>query len=318
MKRSATEANLLNSENRQNKIVVRLCSIKIPTSGISLENIVNPDKILDQLLCPICKNLFWDPVQTRCQHLFCKYCINEWIKRSPKCPTCRAFSPNVKHCEIISKVIKEIKIKCQNKGCKETPTYSNYITHLKKCSYRQYECLSEGCNYKGNLKEVKNHCLACKNRIIDCQYCHNPVKYCEFELHSKTVCTQEYECPNCHSKMQRGQYFSQHYDAKGENVNCLKAQVKYYEKKYKKLGQKYKVAERRFKDEKDEMSISFNEKRHKYHKIMNKLNNENNKLRQENVSLRDIVDNDEDSISLLYKKFKERKRNMNSINIDAM
>lgn len=51
---------------------------------------------------------------------------------------------------------------------------------------------------------------------------------------------------------------------------------------------------------------------------MNKLNNENNKWRQENVSLRDIVDNDEDSISLLYKKFKERKRNMNSINIDAM
>ncbi|TTA69411.1 Tripartite motif-containing protein 35 [Bagarius yarrelli] len=46
----------------------------------------------DQLSCPVCCEIFADPVVLRCSHSFCRTCLNQfWSKKSPKreCPVCR-------------------------------------------------------------------------------------------------------------------------------------------------------------------------------------------------------------------------------------
>lgn len=46
----------------------------------------------DQLSCPVCCEIFADPVVLRCSHSFCRTCLNEfWTKKPAKreCPVCR-------------------------------------------------------------------------------------------------------------------------------------------------------------------------------------------------------------------------------------
>ncbi|PWA13862.1 hypothetical protein CCH79_00019210 [Gambusia affinis] len=52
-----------------------------------------PPKSLD-LCCPICKDIFRDPVDLLCSHSFCRECLNNWWKDkiTPNCPICRRIS----------------------------------------------------------------------------------------------------------------------------------------------------------------------------------------------------------------------------------
>ncbi|XP_035380764.1 E3 ubiquitin-protein ligase TRIM39 isoform X3 [Electrophorus electricus] len=46
----------------------------------------------DQLSCPVCCEIFSDPVVLRCSHSFCRACLHQfWSKKGPKrdCPVCR-------------------------------------------------------------------------------------------------------------------------------------------------------------------------------------------------------------------------------------
>uniref|UniRef100_UPI0037E759BB nuclear factor 7, ovary-like n=1 Tax=Semicossyphus pulcher TaxID=241346 RepID=UPI0037E759BB len=46
------------------------------------------------LSCPICHDIFTDPVVLSCSHSFCKGCLKEWWrgKQSPECPCCKRRS----------------------------------------------------------------------------------------------------------------------------------------------------------------------------------------------------------------------------------
>ncbi|XP_029966661.1 zinc-binding protein A33-like [Salarias fasciatus] len=49
----------------------------------------------EDCICPICCDLFTDPVLLSCGHSFCKYCQTEWWKQSssPICPVCKVVFP---------------------------------------------------------------------------------------------------------------------------------------------------------------------------------------------------------------------------------
>ncbi|ODM97122.1 hypothetical protein Ocin01_09555 [Orchesella cincta] len=51
---------------------------------------------LEDCVCPICLEYFIDVVQTRCQHRFCKFCLENWFRISNhrRCPTCRGNVEN--------------------------------------------------------------------------------------------------------------------------------------------------------------------------------------------------------------------------------
>lgn len=45
--------------------------------------------------CPVCCDIFKDPVVLLCGHSFCKYCLKEWWRQSSlqACPVCKEIFP---------------------------------------------------------------------------------------------------------------------------------------------------------------------------------------------------------------------------------
>ena len=46
-------------------------------------------KIISDVLCGVCHEMFIDPVALPCGHAFCEFCIRMWFKRTRGCPVCR-------------------------------------------------------------------------------------------------------------------------------------------------------------------------------------------------------------------------------------
>ncbi|XP_028446277.1 nuclear factor 7, ovary-like [Perca flavescens] len=49
----------------------------------------------EELSCPVCRDIFKDPVLLPCSHSFCSACVDKWwmAKRRRECPVCKAVSP---------------------------------------------------------------------------------------------------------------------------------------------------------------------------------------------------------------------------------
>ena len=58
--------------------------------GWDVKRFVDTERIVDDLLCSICTDVIQDPVQTPCDHSFCKPCIETWLESGNKtCPVDR-------------------------------------------------------------------------------------------------------------------------------------------------------------------------------------------------------------------------------------
>ncbi|KAJ7996231.1 hypothetical protein DPEC_G00234900 [Dallia pectoralis] len=58
--------------------------------GTELENLHAFMDLEDHLCCPICTEMFTEPVSLDCQHTFCKSCIEQSLKTLQQCPICRS------------------------------------------------------------------------------------------------------------------------------------------------------------------------------------------------------------------------------------
>ena len=58
--------------------------------GWDLDRFVDKDRIAEHLICSICTEVMEDPLQTPCEHSFCKECINRWLSGGQRvCPVDR-------------------------------------------------------------------------------------------------------------------------------------------------------------------------------------------------------------------------------------
>uniref|UniRef100_A0A3P8QKH0 RING-type domain-containing protein n=1 Tax=Astatotilapia calliptera TaxID=8154 RepID=A0A3P8QKH0_ASTCA len=50
----------------------------------------------EDLCCPVCQEVFRDPVILSCSHSFCKDCLKRWWRERPthECPVCKEISVN--------------------------------------------------------------------------------------------------------------------------------------------------------------------------------------------------------------------------------
>jgi Lon protease-like protein len=57
----------------------------------NIQNVIEKDKLLDDLCCPICFRLFSEPLTLRCGHSYCRACITRALSSKPiqECPLCR-------------------------------------------------------------------------------------------------------------------------------------------------------------------------------------------------------------------------------------
>ncbi|XP_016356746.1 RING finger protein 151-like [Sinocyclocheilus anshuiensis] len=121
------------------------------TGGYEVEQFVDtPD---DDLICVICRAVLRCPVRLKCNHVFCKECILQWMKRQVKCP----FK--------LSKSIGRLAIKCRNaqQGCRATFRISNEYLHISSCPYEWQLCPHEGCGQQVLRKDAQAHDQSCSH-----------------------------------------------------------------------------------------------------------------------------------------------------------
>ena len=64
--------------------------------GINKENLLSDEHHASHFSCAICQDLSESPVTLACSHVFCEFCIGEYVARcldrqqNALCPTCRA------------------------------------------------------------------------------------------------------------------------------------------------------------------------------------------------------------------------------------
>ena len=108
----------------------------------------NQEKCLDDLRCPICFNIFEDPImELPNQHIMCRKCLMNYSKKLNN----NILDPFLLFCPFCKTQIKEI----------ITP---RFVINL--LNYVEMKCLSEyqneKCDWKGNAIEYYNHLKDCE------------------------------------------------------------------------------------------------------------------------------------------------------------
>lgn len=135
------------------------------------------DKIEDNYLCSICREIVRNPLNLSCPHLVCQLCINRSVKN--ECPECREkFIPNKSSViKFIQQNLSTKKIKCifNDKGCKWVGTIGtnerNLGIHLSEC---EYNCVRKCkyCSKKINIYEEDEHDAICLDKEVECEHCN--------------------------------------------------------------------------------------------------------------------------------------------------
>lgn len=137
----------------------------------------------DELKCPVCFELFKDPVITRdCAHSFCRMCYIKSLETRQNCPTCRAptFNDSIHPNRIVAGIIDQLPIHCKY-GTKQSGNNGEWCAatgpnvcpaiikrslrreHEKSCAFATIACPHHhrGCSFNGIRVELETHMKTC-------------------------------------------------------------------------------------------------------------------------------------------------------------
>ena len=102
--------------------------------SLDSEQVINKPLLdaLDEIAnCNICKNIVWNPMEcNKCEHCFCKSCIDNWLSQSHTCPfKCSGMS--FKESRMARSMLSNLLFKCNK--CGEVVKYENYENHVLSC-----------------------------------------------------------------------------------------------------------------------------------------------------------------------------------------
>ena len=123
---------------------------------------------IEDLKCPICLELVFEPVLTSCGHLICQRCV----KGQTNCPTCRCGLQCMRD-QFNERRVKGLKVKCPNWG--------------------------KGCLWHGDLGDTAQHTSTnCQMQIVSCPMgCQEEIVRGRLQEHGKTCPQRAYKCPHC-------------------------------------------------------------------------------------------------------------------------
>ena len=99
--------------------------------------ISNSQTVSPTLQCAICMDLVMNPVECKnCSKLFCKYCIDNWLKNSKECPNKHEFAKKEELDGWIIAALSKIFIKCPYKSCGYDYAYKCWTAHVKVCKFK--------------------------------------------------------------------------------------------------------------------------------------------------------------------------------------
>lgn len=129
------------------------------------------DQTIEQdFVCSICFGVFFDPVQDKCEHLFCRDCIFGWLEKNDathltgRCPLCLdqiAWADMRPASRIVKSLLSNLEIRCKFKehGCARLVKYDLINDHERDCKFR---LLPKGCgatliNSQGLSQDYTTH-----------------------------------------------------------------------------------------------------------------------------------------------------------------
>ena len=142
--------------------------------GIDVERFVD---VNPELICSICQEVFDNPMETPCRHVFCSSCIYNWVNRSitreNNCPTCRNKVGHHSIREalpIIRNILAKQKMRCEffELGCKEVVLMDKMKLHLEICPFQPIPCCHDKCDEMVMRQNIEKHERSCVKRKIVC------------------------------------------------------------------------------------------------------------------------------------------------------
>ena len=148
-------------------------------------------KVDENLHCVICTEVLKYPVQCRRnEHHFCRNCIAEHLKHSPKCPICQdplTVETLAKPQRFLANTLACLKISCDNsnRGCRKVVELGSLATHVVSCEFSPIPCSNDQCEeiISRRDKEIHEH-KVCDFRQVNCDNCGQMVLYKNFMQHT--------------------------------------------------------------------------------------------------------------------------------------
>lgn len=115
-----------------------------------------------ELVCCICQCVLDGPVESPCRHVFCKICIETWLRHNRNCPTCR-HRLKKRHLKpilpIVQNMLNRLSMFCDFRinGCQERVTLEMYDKHINECDFKMMNCKYEKCFESVLRKFLKKH-----------------------------------------------------------------------------------------------------------------------------------------------------------------
>ena len=158
----------------------------------------------ENLFCPICRRVVYEPVQAPCHHIFCHECLKDKLRKDQRCPAkgcLRASVPlSIDDCVPLAqadpgaeKVRGEIRVKCRlfGRGCRWKGVVRELVPHRDTCRYVTLQCHNVGCGLKMERRFMKDHSAECphRRRTLRCTYCGAvELPYKQLQQHVEMQC----------------------------------------------------------------------------------------------------------------------------------
>ena len=131
--------------------------------------------IEDNLICLICQGVLYQPLECRsCQRAFCRACIQEWQRRTSRCPLkCAELDLASPHF-ITQSLLEKLRLRCHNfaQGCDFAGEYHASLEHERTCAFETVRCKAySNCKREGLRRDIEKHEEKCDYMMLTCSKC---------------------------------------------------------------------------------------------------------------------------------------------------
>ncbi|KAM7434103.1 hypothetical protein ABFA07_015762 [Porites harrisoni] len=212
---------------------------------------VDQSRIDEKSLCPKCKGLLKEAVQTiQCGHRYCKTCVDILLNHEDgKCVIDGSdiIREQVFLDRFIEREVQSMLVHCvhHDQGCDWKDELKKREDHEAVCAYVQVPCVHSKCGELVTRSNLVEHLeYSCKFRTEKCEYCHALVEVAFMEGHQESHCPSvPTVCPECGRKAIPRAQIAAHIDpvngdCEGVLSYCLWTQIGCSETKTMKLQER--------------------------------------------------------------------------------
>eukprot|EP01062_Namystynia_karyoxenos_P043624 TRINITY_DN3194_c0_g2_i1.p1 TRINITY_DN3194_c0_g2~~TRINITY_DN3194_c0_g2_i1.p1 ORF type:complete len:283 (+),score=64.09 TRINITY_DN3194_c0_g2_i1:150-998(+) len=121
----------------------------------------------EDLICAVCRTLLHDPVQTTCDHHFCRHCLDSALQSANECPLCRAQCPGkMEASRLVKALLGKQAIRCTQGRCGAEMMREKWEQHARDCDHTPVPCPHSrfGCKQRLARRKLSSHSSVCDFR----------------------------------------------------------------------------------------------------------------------------------------------------------